>query len=1136
MSIDFQQSRDFLQEFKFSDLFVYQLGWNNPDSTKPILMSIEDEVYYRAKVAELAGVAVFEMTSKSGEIPITKVREAIYKEISELVRENLLIFLNKSRTQSLWYWVKQDGTKIYPRAHVYSKFEPCDLLLSKISALKVDIDELEDVTVIDIAERLQVGFDVEKVTKKFFEQFKLQHTALLDISSGIQGIDNEADRRWYASIVLNRLMFVYFLQRKGFIDNGETLYLQNKLKESQQRGKDLFYSQFLPALFFEGFGTPYDKRDINIQSLIGDVKYLNGGLFLQHNIEQKYPNIAISDTGFKQIFDLFERYSWNLNDTPEGSENEINPAVLGYIFEKYINQKAFGAYYTRPEITEYLCDRTINKLILDRVNQSAKTWGEASTSPKVFKRTVYQFESITELLTRLDANICRNLLEDILPNLSLLDPACGSGAFLIAAMKTLIYIYSAVIGKVKFLTDYKLKNWLEGIEKEHSSINYYIKKRIITDNLYGVDIMEEATEIAKLRLFLALVSSAYDVSELEPLPNIDFNIMAGNSLIGLINVDENSFNAAGEFVQGNLLQPLLAAEYKEILEHKNKSIELYKKHSFQLKEQEGISQESCLLQLRCDIEKVNRESQEKLNVLLLDEFNSRLKIKYEEVQLTGKPKKRALTAVDIAALKPFHWGYHFDRVLARGGFDAIITNPPWEIFKPQAKEFFAQHSELVTKNKMDIKAFEKEQKNLLQNAEVAEAWLGYQSQYPHISAYYRAAEQYKNQISIVNGKKAGTDINLYKLFVEQCFNLLHPGGECGIVIPSGIYTDLGTKQLREMLFSQTQVTGLFCLENRKLIFEGVHRSFKIVVLTFEKGNTTAEFPSAFMRLDVDELQRFPSSDSLKISVDLVRKLSPDSLSVMEFKNNVDVRIAKKMLKFPLLGQWSNGRPLEFSREFMSTDDHYRFNKNANGLIVYEGKMFEQFNPTFEKPQWWMSLEELKETHFHKRGDWQHYRFAIRRIASSTNMRTLIATLIPKNTVVVHSVFVNVKNILPSTTSLYLVSVLNSFIVDFMLRYQVSANISQFFIYQLPVPRLTKSDRIFNEIVERAAKLICTTPEFDELAQEVGLNSHQQGVTDEIERGRLRAQLDGIIANLYGLTEDEFAYILTTFPIVPDTVK
>lgn len=136
----------------------------------------------------------------------------------------------------------------------------------------------------------------------------------------------------------------------------------------------------------------------------------------------------------------------------------------------------------------------------------------------------------------------------------------------------------------------------------------------------------------------------------------------------------------------------------------------------------------------------------------MDEFSKRLGIKYEEVQLTGKSQKRVLKVEDIAALKPFHWGYHFDKVLERGGFDVIITNPPWEIFKPNAREFFLQHNDLVRKSKMDIKAFEKEQKQLLANPEIATTWLGYQSQFPHISAYYRSAEQYKNQISVVNGK------------------------------------------------------------------------------------------------------------------------------------------------------------------------------------------------------------------------------------------------------------------------------------------------------------------------------------------------------------------------------------------------
>ncbi|MDO9543339.1 MAG: hypothetical protein Q7J98_13610 [Kiritimatiellia bacterium] len=94
----------------------------------------------------------------------------------------------------------------------------------------------------------------------------------------------------------------------------------------------------------------------------------------------------------------------------------------------------------------------------------------------------------------------------------------------------------------------------------------------------------------------------------------------------------------------------------------------------------------------------------------------------------------------------------------------------------------------------------------------------------------------------------------------------------------------------------------------------------------------------------------------------------------------------------------------------------------------------------------------------------------------------------------------------------------------------------FYIYQLPVPRLTEKDAAFWPIVKRAARLICTTPEFDDLAKEIGLKSHKDGATDPVERAKLRAELDGLIAHLYGLTEDEFAHILKTFPLVPDPVK
>ncbi|MGA1285857.1 MAG: hypothetical protein ACO34J_17630 [Prochlorothrix sp.] len=101
---------------------------------------------------------------------------------------------------------------------------------------------------------------------------------------------------------------------------------------------------------------------------------------------------------------------------------------------------------------------------------------------------------------------------------------------------------------------------------------------------------------------------------------------------------------------------------------------------------------------------------------------------------------------------------------------------------------------------------------------------------------------------------------------------------------------------------------------------------------------------------------------------------------------------------------------------------------------------------------------------------------------------------------------------------------------------MTTNLTFFFIYQLPVPRLQSGDRWFDEIVTRAAKLICTDPEFDDLAQTVGLGSHKNGITNPVQRAQLRAELDGLIAHLYGLSEPEFAHILSTFPIVPDPIK
>lgn len=1127
-TLNVRRTRDLLQEFNFQELFIEELGWSRPDLKKTESLEVNGIRYPVRRIAELSGVTVFETELGDENIPDAKTRALLYKHTSKLSHENLLIIVTRSRTQSVWYWGKREGTKTFPRDHYYLKGQPGDLFLSKLSSMVVDISELDEkgeISVLEVASRLKKALDVEATTKKFYKEYDVLRIQFVEL---IDGIDDERKRKWYASVLLNRLMFIYFLQRKLFIDGGNEDYLSEKLQISKKLGKDKFYSGFLQTLFFKGFALPEDQRSKEENVLLGKIKYLNGGLFLPHPIEEQYKNIRVPDTAFEQLFLLFSKYSWNLNDTPGGKADEINPDVLGYIFEKYINQKEFGAYYTRPEITDYLSERTIAKLIVQRVN--------------AHRAAKKEFTELSDLLLHLDAPTCTLLLKEVLPSLSILDPACGSGAFLVAAMKTLINIYSAVIGKIEFLNDHYLTGWLKEARRKHRSINYFIKKQIITNNLYGVDIMEEATEIAKLRLFLALVAAAQTVDELEPLPNVDFNILAGNSLVGLMTVNDTAFEARQS--QGNLF----LKSYHEIVDEKNRLIRQYRNAS-------TLGAED-LRKLRDSIDEKKQESIATLNVILMQEFAD-LGVKYEEAVWDskehdlGKPKKRALKITDITALQPFHWGFEFDEIMNNGGFDAIITNPPWEIFKPQAKEFFAEHSELVTKKKMDIKSFEKEMSKLLKDADIRTAWMGYLNQFPHVSAYFRSTPQYRNQISVVDGKKTGSDINLYKLFTEQCVNLLKQGGECGIVIPSGIYTDLGAKQLRVMLFGNTTISGLFCFENRKTIFENVDSRFKFVVLTFEKGGTTTQLPAAFMRHDVAELERFPGDDSVQISIELVKKLSPDSYSIMEFKSDTDITIAKKMLKYPLLGEEIEGVwNLRFTAEFHMTNDSHLFKeKPAEGrLPLYEGKMIWQYDHRYSEPRYWVDEKAGRKSILGSRKedrkqpmDYQSYRLGFRDIAANTNERSLVSTIIPPsfhgNKIPTVKVFNDKgEQVVSYATQLYLCGVWNSFVMDWFLRMKITTTLNFFYLYQLPIPILSEKDKVYQQIILRTAKLICTTPEYDTLAKTVGLGSHKNGITESEARKQLSSEIDGIVAHHYGLTEDEFAYILTTFPIVPEETK
>jgi len=169
--------------------------------------------------------------------------------------------------------------------------------------------------------------------------------------------------------MLNRLMFVYFIQRKGFLD-GDSDYLRSRLNRMRkEHGKDKFFSfyrYFLLRLFHEGLGGR--KRNADLEKLLGRVPYINGGIFEEHELEkpERYgKQIQIPDKAFERIFDYFDQYQWRLDEHPLRADNEINPDVLGYIFEKYINQKQMGAYYTKEDITEYISKNIVLPFLFD---------------------------------------------------------------------------------------------------------------------------------------------------------------------------------------------------------------------------------------------------------------------------------------------------------------------------------------------------------------------------------------------------------------------------------------------------------------------------------------------------------------------------------------------------------------------------------------------------------------------------------------------------------------------------------------------------------------------------------------------------------------------------------------------------
>lgn len=322
-----------LKNADLTGLFIQELGWDRFKSSH--IVAVDGTDYTLNGIAEKRGVAVFHCPADDT-MPPYALRRKIEREAAKIALEHIIIFSSRKSGGQVWQWVKREpGKPAACREHAYHDGHSGEALWQKLNTLAFTLEEEEALSTPEVTRRAKAAFDVEKVTKKFFERFKKEHNAFLDF---ITGITEQGDREWYASVMLNRLMFVYFIQRKGFL-NGDRDYLRNRLLELRnKKGEDKFYTfyrYFLLRLFHEGLGAKPRTREL--ESLIGSIPYLNGGLFDVHELEKpdRYGKaIQIPDEAFERIFDYFDQYQWHLDERPLRADNEINPDVLGYIFEK----------------------------------------------------------------------------------------------------------------------------------------------------------------------------------------------------------------------------------------------------------------------------------------------------------------------------------------------------------------------------------------------------------------------------------------------------------------------------------------------------------------------------------------------------------------------------------------------------------------------------------------------------------------------------------------------------------------------------------------------------------------------------------------------------------------------------------
>lgn len=583
---------------------------------------------------------------------------------------------------------------------------------------------------------LEKVFSVEVVTKEFFEKYK---QLFLDTKEALDKIlkanpqiqndfqDKNIDTVDFTKKLLGQIVFLYFLQKKGWFGvsrdedwgTGPREFLR-LLFEKNITDYDNYFNDILEPLFYEALAI--ERPDDFYSRFNCKIPFLNGGLFDPlNNYDWVHTDIHLPNHLFSNdkptkegdkgtgILDVFDRYNFTVKeDEPLEKEVAVDPEMLGKVFENLLevkDRKSKGTYYTPREIVHYMCQESlVNYLVTELDGKIEKE--DIETLIQIGEAAVEHDTQVTKLgeetetySYKLPASVRQNAkaIDEALVNIRVCDPAVGSGAFLVGMMTEII----------------RVRNTISSYLVDGDRSIYTFKHHAIQNSLYGVDIDPGATEIAKLRLWLSLIVDEQDIKLIKPLPNLDYKIMQGNSLLeeyeGIKLFDEELFakSAFDNSAQIADVKEKLSELQREFLELyksnelrgvKKQQIEAeLKKYSDRLKKLTKVpkpvvengslfDQVSEAQQKAKELKRLQREFFDTAHKKEKDRIKKQIEaLTWEFIEATlreqGKESlMRQIEKLRKTNVKPFFlWKLNFSEVFenGNGGFDIVIANPPY---------------------------------------------------------------------------------------------------------------------------------------------------------------------------------------------------------------------------------------------------------------------------------------------------------------------------------------------------------------------------------------------------------------------------------------------------------------------------